>query len=97
LESFEVLPLEECCEKESAGTHRCDSGCSVVEDGGIKTEIAKVSLVPPTVVTIVLDLARNSAPRFNPPEIGWPPFQIHHLPQFVIHTALPIRAPSFAS
>lgn len=92
-----MLPVEDCCEKQSAGKHRCDSGCGVIEDGGIKIECAKVSPVPPSAVAIVFNLDRVSNARCDVAEPPTPPFEISNLPQFVIHTALPIRGPSFAS
>ena len=97
LESAGLVPMDECCQTE-ANNHRCDSGCNVVEDGGIKTECQMLAPAPPETGVIltnlsaipVPDLPREKQPR---PEA----FKIHHLPQFVIHTALPIRGPSFAS
>ena len=89
--------MEECCEQEPAGSHRCDSGCTVVEDGGLKTECAKVLPVPPNTFAIVQDLARAEVSADHAFFPAVPPFESAFLPQFVIQTALPIRAPSLTS
>ena len=96
LETFEFLPLDECCAEESAPDQRCENGCTVVEDGGLKTECANVLPVPPTAFVIVHDLARGTLMSLDPPERFFP-LQSRYLPQFVIRTALPIRGPSFLS
>ena len=97
LEAFGVFPVEECCKAEAQGTHKCDSGCSVVEDGGLKAEYTYVLPAPPDVLQILLDLSELPTRSIDVREDGDPPFETQHLPQFVIQTALPIRGPSFAS
>lgn len=97
LEAFGVFPMEECCKKEAQGSHKCDSGCSVVEDGGLKAQFSYVLPEPPDVLQILLDLSELPTASFDVRENISPPFQTQHLPQFVIQTALPIRGPSFAS
>lgn len=97
LEAFGVFPMEQCCKDEAQGNHRCDSGCSVVEDGGLKAELSYVLPAPPDVQQILFDLCELSPASIEIGEDTDPPFETQHLPQFVIQTALPIRGPSFAS
>lgn len=97
LESFGALPVEECCTEESPGAHQCESGCGIVEDGGFKTECAHDLPVPPNTLAIIGDLARSATAISAPLDRPLPPFEAGYLPQFVIQTALPIRAPSIAS
>jgi hypothetical protein len=96
LEAFGVFPMEQCCKDEAQGNHKCDSGCSVVEDGGLKAETSYVLPAPPDVLQILLDLSELPPASVETGE-DTPPFETQHLPQFVIQTALPIRGPSFAS
>lgn len=88
--------MDECCESEAQGTHRCESGCNVVEVGGIKTECQNTLPVPPQCWVVLPDLSRLG---FEKREIEKRsrPFEHQDLPQFVIRTALPIRGPSLAS
>ena len=98
LESVGILPMDECCETQGPGNHRCDSGCNIVEDGGIKTECVNVLPAPPMVCIVLPELSllpvTHTLRAVKPHQTN---FENNHLPQFLIGTALPIRGPSLAS
>ncbi|HUS36869.1 MAG TPA: hypothetical protein VM680_16100 [Verrucomicrobiae bacterium] len=98
LEAAGFFPMDECCETQGQGNHRCDSGCNIVEDGGIKTECV-CALPAPSMVCIVLpELSLLPVTdRLRALEPHKTDFKNNHLPEFLIATALPIRGPSLAS
>ena len=98
LEAFEVLPMEDCCKEQAQGSHHCDRGCGVVEDGGVKTECLIALPVPPDTFEVFDDLARAAIILlYDPGDTAISPrSEAQFLPQFVMQTALPARAPSFA-
>lgn len=97
LEAAEIVPMDECCETEGQGAHRCESGCNVIEDGGIKTECQNTLAIPPQICITLPDLSDRMPDIMEQKRPHPESFKIHHLPQFVIRTALPIRGPSSAS
>jgi hypothetical protein len=98
LETIGIVTMDECCEKEAAGNHRCEGGCSTVESGGLmKTECSNALPTPPEIIVLSPELSSlllSDSPQRESQEIS---FKAVHLPQFVIRTALPIRGPSVAS
>jgi hypothetical protein len=98
LESIGLVPMDECCEKNSSGDQHADAGCKVVEDSGLKTECSDVLPCPPELLVLLPALLElRTAAAVEPSALARSEFVTHHLPQFVIQTALPIRGPSVAS
>ena len=96
LEAAGIVPMDECCQTETTD-HRCDRGCNDIEDGGIKTECQMIVPAPPDTSIILADLSALPVPDLILEDPDPRAFKTHHLPQFVIRTALPIRGPSFVS
>lgn len=98
LETAGLVPVDECCADDSQRDHRCEGDCSVVEDRGFKTECMLTLVTPPEICILLPDLAvRTLVEPLHEKQPHPEAFKIHHLPQFVIRTALPIRGPSLAS
>jgi hypothetical protein len=98
LEGVGLVALDECCEAAPNGNSHSDDACKIVEDSGFKTECAATVPAPPEVLFVLLDLSILPCSVLTESlELIHSEFSAHHLPQFVIHTALPIRGPSFAS
>lgn len=98
LETAGIVPMDECCADQSQQDHRCEGGCSVVEDRGFKTECLHALVAPPSLSILLPALAVRTLLEPSHEQRPHPEaFKIYHLPQFVIRTALPIRGPSLAS
>jgi hypothetical protein len=98
LEAIGVIAVDQCCETTSEGNGHSDSACRDVEDSSYKTECPATLPAPPNCQIIVIDLCTLPCPvSFNSIDPTQTEFQTHHLPQFVIATAQPIRGPSFVS
>jgi hypothetical protein len=100
LEGAGLLPADGChtAANGSATSDPCENGCKVAEKAGYKTQVEQQVVLSAELLSFVV--APDIADRLSPTQISlvscWPP-QALHLPQFVISTALPVRAPSFAS
>jgi hypothetical protein len=98
LEALGVIAVDQCCETNSDGKGHSDSACKDVEDGSYKTECAAILPAPSDTVVILSDLCVVSCPTASEGvDVTQTEFQTHHLPQFVIRTAQPIRGPSLVS
>jgi hypothetical protein len=96
LESIGAIPMDECCETAAGGSGgHSDNACKTVEDSSYKLECFAALPDPPETpaVSIVLRVV-SCAPGSGAVAAKQSPFETHHLPQFVIRTALPIRGPS---
>lgn len=98
LEALGVISIDECCETSADGKSHSDSACKDVEDSSYKTECAALLPSPPDSFVIVIDLCVLAcAVESDGVDATETEFQTHHLPQFVIITAQPIRGPSLVS
>ena len=98
------LPADDCCAaEESAETkipsseHACEDGCEEVEGAGYKSEDGKIKSIIPLLAVIFKTTQpdKNFVPDPLPCLFAFS--QTLFLPQFDVQTALPIRAPDFAS
>ena len=98
-----LIPQDDCCAKSQTASvpkgENCDSGCTLVEKAGYKAQ-DNHKIAVPVLAFAVLFLQSISSEHASvaPAESisSWPPDNLQ-LPQFVLRTALPVRAPSFAS
>ena len=98
LEALGVIPIDQCCETSSDGKNHSDSACKDVEDSSYKTECALIAPVPSDSFVILIDLCVLPCPAVSDGvDATETAFEAHHLPQFVIATAQPIRGPSLVS
>ena len=103
LEVLPVLDFLACCahEKEAAPhqDNDCESdSCAVVESGNYKTQEEQVFVAPPQVAAWLVqqaspepidEISQSVVATSSPEEL--------HIWQFVLRTALPVRAPSTVS
>jgi hypothetical protein len=103
LEIAGLIPNDDCCAQgESTPPGKgdpCEGGCKLVEKAGYR--IQDNQPVPPVAVLLLPVFLQT--PLFEAPDEGyaprtvlWPP-DTFNLPQFIARTALPVRAPAFAS
>ena len=101
--NLEVLPVLDflacCAHEEEAVPHQdsdCDEdGCSVVESGNYKTQEEQVFVAPPQVaVWLVQQVATEPIDEISRSILATSPPEELHIWQFVLRTALPVRAPS---
>jgi hypothetical protein len=90
---------DECDTTQKAATPSsdpCDNGCKLVEQTVFKVTQQKFHAPMPPVIAVV-EIPQHPTEFFvRSPINNWPP-ENFCLPQFVLATALPIRAPSFVS
>lgn len=103
LELAGLIPNDDCCSQSEATPpghgDPCESGCKLVEKAGYK--IQDNQPVPPVAIVLLPLFLQPALPEPPPEEFSarmaaWPPDALC-LPQFTARTALPVRAPSFAS
>ena len=102
LEVLPVLDFLACCSDNAAAPHQdsdCDEdGCAVVESGNYKTQDEHIDVAPPPLVSWLVDLA-SAGPidETSQSVLATSPPEELRIWQFVLRTALPVRAPSLAS
>ena len=103
LETVGLIPIDECCASEEPSSdspisgHSCEEGCKLIEEAGYKLQDNNIhSVIPVLTLLFEIPLPEETA-IFDAPLIDTSPSKTLYLPQFVIQTALPIRAPSVAS
>ncbi len=100
LETAGVFPEDDCHiaqEQNSGSGDPCDAGCKLVEKAGYKNQGQQK--IQPLLLFFVSTIQFFNLPPVvsGCPQIRfWPPDTLS-LPQFVMTTALPVRAPSFVS
>jgi hypothetical protein len=93
------LVSDECDTTQNTATPSsdpCDTGCKLAEQTGFKVTQQKFHAQIPLVITFVEIPEHLPKVSVRPLIHNWPT-ENFRLPQFVLATALPIRAPSFVS
>ena len=103
--NLEVLPLLDflaCCAHDQVVPHQdsdCDEdGCALVESGNYKTPEEQVFVAPPQVVArLVQQVSIEQVDEISESILATSPPEELRAWQFVLRTALPVRAPSTLS
>ena len=97
-----MLDFLACCAHDEVVPHQdsdCDEdGCAAVESGNYKTQEEQVFVAPPQVVAwLVQQISTDRIDEISESILATAPPEELHAWQFVLRTALPVRAPSAVS